>query len=565
MNFRNIPFLFLFSLLCIIAFRCAGIYPPSGGPPDTIPPAILETFPQPSTLNFSDNHFSISFSEYMNKQSVENAMFVSPSLGKLEYNWSGEEVDVSFSNPLKENTTYVITIGTDAADFRERNKLKETFSLAFSTGSAIDSGKISGKVFDDKPSGVMIFAYSNRNYSFDTLSPQKISPDYISQTGNDGTFTLDHLAKATYRLFAVRDDERNLLYDVSSNEIGVLTNDVFLEDSVKDVQFRLSKEDETKPFLLSANAVSSTEIELNFSEPIDTTRLANGKFQIINIQHRELIVRNIFPDIPSLKKIFLETQEQTLNELYNVIVSEIFDTSGNVINETQDTASFTSANPVDTIPPSIVSLSPIIADSIRGIELQPNILCVFNESINQKKIQTTFHLEDSTRKKVPFNLEMRTPRVVSISPNEKLKSVNWYTLSIILDSVEDKNGLHFNDSILVRHFKTVDEKDFGILKGKVIAGENDSAHYFVSVKNIERRNYIQQVEVNEKNEFEFDNLVQGKYVLSTFRDDDGNKKYSYGKSFPFHPSEIFTESSDTLKVRARWSVEGVQITIPRSR
>jgi hypothetical protein len=559
-------FLFCNAILFFISFHCAGIYSPSGGPRDTTSPIIIETFPQPNTLNFSDNHFSISFSEYMSKQTVENAMFISPSLGKLEFHWSGEDVDVIFSNSLKQNTTYVITLGTDASDFRERNKLKDAFSLAFSTGNIIDSGKISGKVFDDRPSGVMIFAYSNHNYLFDTLSPEKISPDYISQTGNDGTFTLDHLANATYRIYAVRDEERNLLYDVSSNEIGMMTNDVVLNDSVNEVQeinFRLTKEDNTAPFLLSAQSISSTEIELNFSEAIDTSRLSSDLIHVIDTKHRELFIKNIFPEVVSRKKLFLKTQEQTLNEIYNVSVLGIFDTSGNAMNILQDTASFVSTILNDTIPPYVISLSPIIADSIRGIDLQPNILCVFNESINEEKIVNAFQLQDSSKKNIPFFLQIITPRAISISPKLKLQSVRWYTLSIFFDSIEDKNGLYLKDSILVRYFRTLDEKDYGNLKGKIFLEKEvkNSAHYFIEVKNIERKNFVKQVEVNEKKEFQFDELVQGKYVLSAFRDDDGNKKYSYGKSFPFRFAEFFTESSDTIKVRARWSVEGIQLKI----
>ena len=185
---------------------------------------------------------------------------------------------------FRSNTTYVITLGTDASD-NHGIKVKESFSLAFSTGSSIDTGKISGKVFDEKPTGIMIFAYSSRHHSFDTLSPKTTSPDYISQTGNDGTFVLDHLAKATYRVFAVRDKERNLLFDVESNEIGIARNDVELNDSSNEIQninFRLTKVDEAKPFLLSAENISQNEIELDFSEAIDTSRLAEAKIQIQN-------------------------------------------------------------------------------------------------------------------------------------------------------------------------------------------------------------------------------------------------------------------------------------------
>ena len=80
---------------------------------------------------------------------------------------------------------------------------------------------------------------------------------------------------------------------------------------------------------------SLLELELDFSEAIDTSRLAEAKIQIQNSQRNALNVKNIFPEIPSLKKIFLETQLQNIGEVYSVSVQNIFDTSRNAINEKQ--------------------------------------------------------------------------------------------------------------------------------------------------------------------------------------------------------------------------------------
>ena len=59
--------------------------------------------------------------------------------------------------------------------------------------------------------------------------------------------------------------------------------------------------------------------------------------------------------------------------------------------------------------------------------------------------------------------------------------------------------------------------------------------------------------------FVLDRLVEGKYVLSAFRDADSSGTYTYGLPYPFAPSERFVVYPDTVKVRARWDVEGVAI------
>jgi hypothetical protein len=61
--------------------------------------------------------------------------------------------------------------------------------------------------------------------------------------------------------------------------------------------------------------------------------------------------------------------------------------------------------------------------------------------------------------------------------------------------------------------------------------------------------------------FTLRNLPEGKYILHTFRDREGYRKYSYGKPFPFHPSARFGVYPDTVKLRARWPLEGMVIRI----
>jgi hypothetical protein len=62
--------------------------------------------------------------------------------------------------------------------------------------------------------------------------------------------------------------------------------------------------------------------------------------------------------------------------------------------------------------------------------------------------------------------------------------------------------------------------------------------------------------------FLFSSLPEGRYIVEAYRDEDGSGTYSYGLPFPFRPSERFVVGSDTLKVRPRWSAEGVTLVIP---
>ncbi|MEK7669886.1 MAG: hypothetical protein AAB330_01470, partial [Bacteroidota bacterium] len=61
--------------------------------------------------------------------------------------------------------------------------------------------------------------------------------------------------------------------------------------------------------------------------------------------------------------------------------------------------------------------------------------------------------------------------------------------------------------------------------------------------------------------FMLSEMKDGQYVLSAFRDANGNGKHDPGLPFPFMQSERFVVYSDTLKLRARWPLEGVKLEI----
>ena len=144
---RTIPCL----IFVLIIIGCATQVPPSGGPLDTTPPEIVKTYPENGTVNFKGNYVEVEFSEYVDKRSVQDAIYISPYIqGEIQYKWSGRKLKLVFPEKLKDSTTYVITFGTEIKDLNAGNKMKESFTLAFSTGSAIDSGSIEGKIFSNK-------------------------------------------------------------------------------------------------------------------------------------------------------------------------------------------------------------------------------------------------------------------------------------------------------------------------------------------------------------------------------------------------------------------------------
>jgi hypothetical protein len=224
---------FNFIVFFAVFWGCANQQAPGGGEEDKIPPKVKILSPAPKTVNFKGKTINFGFNEYIDKRSFQDAFRISPALkGEIEYNWSGNDVEVIFPDNLQKiepNKTFVINISTTLTDIHG-NPLEKPVSFAFSTGPVIDMGSISGKVFNGDPKKtISIFAYKiadNNEYD-----PTKNIPDYLTETSSEGVYELTNLAPAKYRVIALIDDDRNLLYTNERESFGVLPFDINLPDS----------------------------------------------------------------------------------------------------------------------------------------------------------------------------------------------------------------------------------------------------------------------------------------------------------------------------------------------
>ena len=222
-------------LLIPLFCSCANQLPPSGGEDDKSPPKIISISPQPNSLNFKNDNLVFKFNEYVDRRSFEESFYIFPKPdGDIEFDWSGKEVEVKISRPFKKNKTYIVTIGNEFKDVRGANRLESPFSFAFSTGNKLDTGKISGKVYSDSYERIKILAFQINGKTAQQLNPVDNAPDYITQVSPDGGFKFTNLSEVGYRLFAIKDEDRNNLFDKETDKIAVTSEDIVLgKDSTK--------------------------------------------------------------------------------------------------------------------------------------------------------------------------------------------------------------------------------------------------------------------------------------------------------------------------------------------
>jgi hypothetical protein len=235
----------LYSLVLVISFiligSCAKIGSPYGGPKDEDPPKVVKTVPPDRSTNFIPRKsITITFDEYIKLVDIFNELIISPPLeDRAIAQVKGNKVVVELPKDVTfDTTTYTISFGNSIVDNNENNIL-ENYSYVFSLKDYLDSMSVEGRLvnsFDHKPSEerFLVMLYKNLNDS----APLLERPKYIDRTDETGNFAINNIEIGTYRLFALKDANANLIFDLQDETIAFsdslvkLTPERFKDDIV---------------------------------------------------------------------------------------------------------------------------------------------------------------------------------------------------------------------------------------------------------------------------------------------------------------------------------------------
>lgn len=218
-----IPIAFLFILSFV---DCAKKGTPSGGSLDTIPPIIVKNSPENYTTSFTGHEIEIRFNEYIKLKDVNKELIISPPMKFTPIITplsTSKTLKIKILDTLKPNTTYSFNFGNSIVDNNEENKF-DYFKYIFSTGSYIDSLKLSGKVKDAQfiapeiPTTVMLYEV-NETFSDSIIYSEK--PMYITVTKDStGTFELNNLKEGQYLLLALKEKSSDYIFQPQNDKIG---------------------------------------------------------------------------------------------------------------------------------------------------------------------------------------------------------------------------------------------------------------------------------------------------------------------------------------------------------
>jgi len=550
---KYLVILFLFTSLMFL-ISCANQLPPGGGEVDKIPPEIISSYPQDGTIDYDKDFIEIEFSEYVDKRSFKEALFISPAIDEqLEISWSGKSVEIVFPNGLKNNLTYVVTIGTDVVDVNNKNRMANSYSFSFATGNKIDKRTIDGSVYGKDIEGTFIFAYK---YSDDTTKYLSKKPDYISQVGKNGSYKLNGLAESVYRIFAVKDQLRDFIFQAEQDLIGIPYKDISLigvDSSFTGLNFYLQKIDTLSPRLISTIMTDRNHILVSLSEECDSSIYNSQNYFIFDsTSNATLNIEYCYKgNTKKDEMILVQKNELNPSNRYYLFAKKLKDLNGNIFNN--DWRELIISDKSDTTAPKLFKKIPEQNSAIDFIGAK--IVFYFDDALQNKQIKNAIQFSDTLKNKIPFEIYFPDDATLVVKPLSDLKPDKKFEikldLSKVIDSAENKT-----DSIYTHKFSTISGIEFTGLSGKITTTKENLVLVLQGLKN---QNNFYITKPDKTSNYSFQRIQPGSYALWYYVDKDSSGSYDYGWPSPYRNSEEFYYYQDTIKLKSRWSITDFNI------
>ena len=217
-------FLILISIIILSTINCARVGSPVGGKKDILAPEIIESTPNNYSKNFGSDKIEIELNEFVRFNNLQQKLVISPPLDeKPEIFVRGKSIIIELGKQeLKKNTTYTFSFYDAIVDNNEGNAIKD-YEFVFSTGNRLDSLSVSGivlRAFDLEPEeeGVEVLLYD----LLDDTIPQTTPPLYIGKPDEKGKFRINNVKADTFRIFAIKDGNRNHYFDQAGEAFAFL-------------------------------------------------------------------------------------------------------------------------------------------------------------------------------------------------------------------------------------------------------------------------------------------------------------------------------------------------------
>ena len=520
---RNI----LVIITALLLTACAQINPITGGERDKTAPQIdsAKTFPLNGTVNFTGNEIKLTFDEYITLKNPSSNILITPQLKvQPDIKTKNKTFKLKFNEILSPNTTYSISFNRAIADYAEGND--SVFQYVFSTGSFIDSLRISGKVTDsytNKPIKDLVVGLYPESDTMDYKSIAKLSkPLYLTVTDIEGNYKINYIKNGKYHILVFSDLDRNLLYNPETEQIGFSDQHVISIDSnLINQNFRVFTNENTEVKLKASNLYYPGKLELIFSNPpIDFTAnyttpmleektgredslvfwltkpYSNKDPFVFNYNGQSDTTRLIMKNIPKTGEVLPLSQKNNLD------VNKVLP---------YDTLTFFFSEPLDRIDQNLI------------------------------------HLYDKDSVELPFSAEINYMRLLKIYTSDQTDRFVTLDSGAVHSSFDDKTNSEIKLS-----YDYHSTNYFGKL---ILEIDTDSVDRIIELLD-KKGNLVKSVELNRAaTQLEFSDLKPQQYQLRYISDNNKDGKWTAGDLETGRQPERVLYYETQIKVRSNWEME----------
>jgi len=522
-------------LTILTVISCARQGSPTGGPKDETPPVFLKADPDTLATNVDLNlqEATINFDEYILLKEYSKNVVVSPSFQippiVTPQALAKKYISIKFQEPLLPNTTYSFNFGDAIQDFNENNKLSN-FQYVFSTGSFIDSLKVTGRVnssYDFKlPEKILVGLYKVDSTYKDSIILQK-KPYYIARANDKGEYQLNYLASGKYKLIAFEDKVENVMYDYGKERLAF----------------------HNEPIELNANQ----QINLNLFNQKPAYRKPEASFK-----QEGLIVF----------KTTGATDDVTITP-----VGKEFKTAYIQKFPKQDSINFWFNPKVDTI----VGKSAKLNFKVQHKDQIDEVSALYSKSNTERKLEFKALNDQKLAPNKPFKIQANAPiKSLDLSKIYVFKDTVSIPFKVSIDTVNAQNLNFAFEKNLDEKFEVnlypnaltdvLGEKNDTLAYPIKMGTRGDFGHLKLTLQNTPSKPFILQFLKTDKdftvieeiynpankNYFEFNFIEPGEYLFRLLVDENENGKWDTGDYLSGKQPEPIYLYPEPIKIRAMW-------------
>ena len=535
------------AMIILAAFfaGCAKISSPTGGPRDTTPPKVVKMTPENQSVRFQDKQIRIFFDEYVTLNNpTTNVLILPPMAESPQYTLKGKSLVIKFKDTLRANTTYNMVFSDCIRDYHENTPLSY-FHYSFSTGDSLDDYMIRGNILDAKslaPSkDFYVLLYKNTADSM----PLTTRPDYVTKTHDDGSFLFQNITEGTYKIFALKDINSDLLYNLPNEEIAFLEETVTAYKALPDSAADSLKASLPLLTLYSFMASDTSQMLQRYENPASGVYIFPYKSAV-----------NVFSATPADNRLeYFERFNETKDTITWYLKSPMSDTT---------TYFFNADNHLDT-----VDLAPYHekATSGRGRSNQTKKINVtflnageYNKPLMLKfpypiRPSDSFNVyvysqQQSVKDTVVYRYSVPDTFVIQLPIPMQYMEKKSYTVMIPDSVFYGYNGLT-NDTLKTQ-FSAKSVKDYGTLIMNYELPE-DGNSYVVTLWKGDHK--IQEDRLTGSTTITYSYLNPDTYRINAFCDENNNGVWDTGKYLTKQQPEKVFAFPKSISIRAYWDSE----------